>query len=48
MTDQKADGARGILSSYDHELVHTSKIPVISIEPETSGITSGSTAGVPF
>ncbi|MFO0355872.1 MAG: universal stress protein [Sphingobacteriaceae bacterium] len=48
MTDQKADGARGILSSYDHELVHTSKIPVISIEPETSGISSGSTAGIPF
>lgn len=48
MTDQKADGARGILSSYDHELVHTSKIPVISIEPEAGSGISGGTAGVPF
>ncbi len=48
MTDQKMDGAKGILSSYDHELVHTSKIPVISIEPEEGSGISGGTAGVPF
>jgi nucleotide-binding universal stress UspA family protein len=48
MTDQKIEGARGILSSYDHELVHTSKIPVISIEPEVGSAVSGGTAGVPF
>jgi len=48
MTDQALDGPKGILSNYDHELVHTSKIPVISIHPELSGITTGGTAGVPF
>lgn len=48
MTDQTLEGTRGILSNYDHELVHTSKIPVISIPPEISGIDTGGTAGVPF
>lgn len=48
MTDQMLDGTRGILSNYDHELVHTSKIPVISIQPEFSGIDTGGTAGIPF
>jgi len=49
MTDQKIDGYSGLLNSYDHELIHTSKIPVISIEPEISGdLSTGSTPGVPF
>ncbi|MGE0567260.1 MAG: universal stress protein [Bacteroidia bacterium] len=49
MTDQSLEGTKGILSSYDHELVHTSKIPVISIEPEFVGsLSTGSTAGLPF
>lgn len=49
MTDQKIERSQGILSSYDHELIHTSKIPVISIEPEiNSNITTGGTAGLPF
>ena len=49
MTDQKIEGFRGILSSYDHELIHTSKIPVISIEPEiNSDISTGGTPGLPF
>ena len=48
MTDQKIDGLRGMLSTYDHELIHTSKIPVISIHPELLGLTTGGTAGVPF
>jgi len=49
MTDQKIECFRGILSSYDHELIHTSKIPVISIEPEiNSDISTGGTPGLPF
>lgn len=48
MTDQKLDGARGILSSYDHELVHSSKIPVISIEPEIGTGAAGGASGLPF
>lgn len=49
MTDQKLDGARGMLSTYDHEIVNSSKIPVISIEPELSGeLGTGGTAGLPF
>lgn len=49
MTDQKIEGMKGMLSTYDHELIHTSKIPVISIEPElSSDVSTGSTAGVPF
>ncbi|MDZ4665593.1 MAG: universal stress protein [Bacteroidota bacterium] len=49
MTDQKLDGARGILSTYDHEIVHTAKIPIISIQPEYSdNLGTGGTAGVPF
>jgi nucleotide-binding universal stress UspA family protein len=48
MTDQKIEGAKGILSSYDHELVHSSKIPVISIEPEISSSESGGVSGLPF
>ncbi len=34
MTNQKIESSKGILSSYNHELVHNSNIPVISIEPE--------------
>jgi nucleotide-binding universal stress UspA family protein len=49
MTDQKLDGARGMLSTYDHEIVNSSKIPVISIEPVISdNIGTGGTAGLPF
>lgn len=48
MTDAELDGARGILSTYAHELVHTSKIPVISIPPEESDLSTGGTTGVPF
>lgn len=49
MTDQKLEGTRGILSTYDHEIVNTSKIPVISIQPELSGdLGTGGTAGLPF
>lgn len=49
MTDQKIEGSKGILSSYDHELIHTSKIPVISIEPvRNSDMNTGGTAGLPF
>jgi len=33
MTNQKIETTKGILSSYNHELVHNSDIPVISIEP---------------
>jgi nucleotide-binding universal stress UspA family protein len=49
MTDQTLEGVQGILSTYDHELVHTSKIPVISIPPELSeDLDTGSTPAVPF
>jgi len=48
MTDAELEGARGILSTYDHELVHTSKTPVISIPPEVSDMDTGGTPAVPF
>jgi nucleotide-binding universal stress UspA family protein len=49
MTDQKIGGLQGMLSTYDHELIHTSKIPIISIPPElSSDLSTGSTPGVPF
>lgn len=34
MTDEKLEGAKKWLSTYDHELVNNSKLPVISIQPE--------------
>lgn len=48
MTDADLEGTQGILSTYAHELVHSSKIPVISIPPEESEIESGGTPAVPF
>jgi nucleotide-binding universal stress UspA family protein len=48
MTDAELEGTRGILSTYDHELVHTSKTPVISIPPEVSDMDTGGTPAVPF
>jgi len=47
MTDQTIERKKGILSTYDHELINTSKIPVISISPET-GESSEGTVGLPF
>jgi nucleotide-binding universal stress UspA family protein len=47
MTDQTIERKKGILSTYDHELINTSKIPVISISPEIGDV-SGSTVGLPF
>lgn len=48
MTDQKIEAAKGILSSYNHELVHNAEIPVISLEPESNNELEGGTAGLPF
>lgn len=48
MTDQKIELNKSILSTYDHELINNSKVPVISIPPETSSDAAGSTAGLPF
>jgi nucleotide-binding universal stress UspA family protein len=49
MTDQELEGLEGILSTYDHQMVHTSKIPVISIPPEiNTDMDTGSTPAVPF
>lgn len=48
MTDQKRGGKLLELNSYDHELVHTAKQPVISIHPQLSGVYSGGAAGLPF
>ncbi len=36
MTDEKLEGSKKWLSTYDHELVNNSKIPVISIQPEVN------------
>jgi hypothetical protein len=47
MTDQIIERKKGILSTYDHELINTSKIPVISISPEIGDV-SGGTVGLPF
>lgn len=47
MTDQTIERKKGILSTYDHELINTSKIPVISISPEVGDV-SGGTVGLPF
>jgi len=48
MTDQKRNGKLFELNSYNHELVHTSKLPVISIHPQTIGIYTGGATGLPF
>lgn len=48
MTDQKIELRKGLLSSYDHELVNNSKIPVISIAPEINSDLEGSSVGLPF
>lgn len=48
MTNQKIGGAKGILSSYNHELVHNSDIPVISIEPEQNSSLVSNSVGLPF
>lgn len=48
MTDQKRGGKLLELNSYDHELVHTAKQPVISIHPQLSGVYAGGAAGLPF
>lgn len=47
MTDQKKDNKLTVLNSYDHELVHTAKVPVISIHPKV-GELGGSSTGLPF
>ncbi|MCA6435216.1 MAG: universal stress protein [Bacteroidota bacterium] len=36
MTDEKMEGSKKWLSTYDHELVNNSKIPVISMQPEVN------------
>jgi nucleotide-binding universal stress UspA family protein len=48
MTDQKRGGKLFELNSYDHELVHTAKQPVISIHPQLSGLLTGGSTGLPF
>ncbi|HQQ94069.1 MAG TPA: universal stress protein [Bacteroidia bacterium] len=48
MTDQKKDQKFTVLNSYDHELVHTSKVPVISIHPEHLGVNAHSPNGLPY
>lgn len=48
MTDQKKDKKFGILNSYDHELVHSSKVPVISIHPVIHDSVSSGGSGLPF
>ncbi len=48
MTDQKMDNKLLALNSYNHELVHTSKIPVISIHPKKIGVYTGSANSLPF
>jgi nucleotide-binding universal stress UspA family protein len=46
MTDQKIESGKGLLSSYNHELINNSKIAVISIAPEISKNIEGSHAGL--
>lgn len=48
MTDQKRGGKLLELNSYDHELVHSSKCPVISIHPQAIGVYIGGSTGLPF
>lgn len=48
MTNQKIETNKSILSSYNHELVHTAKIPVISIEPEINPDYVNNPTGLPF
>jgi nucleotide-binding universal stress UspA family protein len=48
MTDQKLEGAKKWLSSYDHELINNSKTPVISIQPELNDEFSGSSTMLPY
>lgn len=48
MTDQLNDGKIGMLNSYSHELVHNSKVPVISIPPAESADLDYNTVGLPF
>ncbi len=48
MTDQTLEGAKKWLSSYDHELINNSKIPVISIQPEVNDDFSGSSTMLPY
>lgn len=48
MTDQKRGGKLLELNSYDHELVHTSRCPVISIHPQAIGVYVGGSTGLPF
>lgn len=48
MTDQKMDKKFGRLNSYNHELVHSSKIPVISLQPEEGSEVGGGAPGMPF
>ena len=48
MTDQKLEGAKKWLSSYDHELINNSKTPVISIQPEVNDDFSRSSTMLPY
>lgn len=49
MTDQKSDSQFGILNNYNHQLVHISNIPVISIPPVQLGdLTQTESPGIPF
>lgn len=48
MTDQTIELSKSLLSTYDHELINQSKIPVISIPPEINNDLNNSTAGLPY
>jgi nucleotide-binding universal stress UspA family protein len=48
MTDQTLEGAKKWLSTYDHQLINNSKIPVISIQPEVNDNFSGSSTMLPY
>jgi nucleotide-binding universal stress UspA family protein len=48
MTDQDGDFQISHLSTFIHQLINDSKIPVLCIKPELSEMNEGGTPGVPF
>lgn len=48
MTDQTLEGSKKWLSTYDHQLINNSKIPVISIQPDYNDNFSGSSTMLPY
>lgn len=48
MTDQTLEGAKRWLSTYNHQLINNSKIPVISITPDINDEFSGSSTMLPY